>query len=78
MIENVGSVLAMIGAIFNCSPKNGWKRWGFGIWIISNGCLEIWALSIQAWGPAAMYLLFIGTATYGFIHHKGSTKLESE
>lgn len=70
MIENVGSVLACVGAIFNCSPKNGWKRWGFGVWIVSNLCLLYWAWTIQAWYPMGMYFLFVGTATYGFVNHK--------
>jgi len=70
MIENVGSVLACVGAVFNCSPKKEWKRWGFGIWIVSNLALLYWATTIQAWYPAGMYCLFVGTATYGFVNHK--------
>jgi len=70
MIENVGSLLACIGAIYNCSPNVYYKRIAFGIWIVSNVLLLIWAWIIQAWGPAAMYLLFVGTASYGFMNHK--------
>ena len=70
LIENIGSVLAMGGAVFNCSPKREWKRVGFAIWVLSNGLLLYWAYSIQAWYPATMYLFFCGTATYGFVNHK--------
>jgi hypothetical protein len=76
MIENIGSVLAIIGAVFNCKTEYKWKRAGFGIWIISNGLLEIWAVTIQAWFPAVMYLLFVGTATYGFVNHKNQITTE--
>lgn len=70
MIENVGSVLACIGALFNCSPTREQKRIGFGVWIISNILLLLWAWSIQAWFPVAMYGLFCCTAGYGFVNHK--------
>lgn len=76
MIENIGSVLACIGAVFNCSPRNGWKRWGFGIWIISNLLLLVWAYQIQAWYPMGMYLLFVGTASYGLVTHKNQITTE--
>jgi hypothetical protein len=38
--------------------------------IASNLLLLGWAVTIQAWFPAAMYLLFVGTAGYGFVNHK--------
>jgi hypothetical protein len=76
MIENIGSVLACIGAVFNCSPTREQKRIGFGIWIVSNLLLLGWAVTIQAWFPAAMYGIFCGTAGYGFVNHKNQITTE--
>jgi hypothetical protein len=70
LIENIGSVLACIGAIFNCKPGRKEKRIGFSIWIISNILLALWAISIQAWFPTTMYALFTMTASYGLYHHR--------
>jgi hypothetical protein len=69
LIENIGSVLSCIGAIFNCKPGKKEKRIGFGVWILSNSCLWVWCFQIQAWFPLAMYTLFVGTSSYGFYHH---------
>lgn len=70
MIENVGSVLAMAGAVFNCKPERKIKRMGFFLWVLSNSLLWIWCWSMQAWGPLAMYSVFVATSTYGFVNHK--------
>ena len=62
--------MACIGAVFNCSPTYKQKRIGFEVWIISNSLLFLWCVRIQAWYPAGMYVLFVGTSSYGLLNHK--------
>jgi len=73
MIENFGAAVACLGAVFNCSPTRKIKRVGFGLWVISNSALWIWCATIQAWGPLAMYTVFLGTSTWGFVNHNDTS-----
>lgn len=40
---NLGAALGMVGAILNCMPDWTIKEVAFGIWIISNCIMLVWA-----------------------------------
>jgi hypothetical protein len=69
-LQIFGPCLAILGAIYNCSPNRCDKAIGFGTWIVSNTTLLIWAILVGAYWIGAMYVVFCGTSVYGFWHHR--------
>ncbi|MDD2246420.1 MAG: hypothetical protein PHC39_04995 [Proteiniphilum sp.] len=66
----MGSILAIIGAVCNCSPKCQYKFYGFATWVVSNGTLLVWSVVVQAWWLALMYCVFMFTSIYGAVKHR--------
>jgi hypothetical protein len=73
IINFLGSVLAIYGAVANCI---GNYRVSFGIWIISNSLLLImftgiyykkWTLNSGSLFQMIMFTVYLGTSIYGYI-----------
>lgn len=69
-LQILGSLLAIFGALCNCSPLCRMKFSGFAIWIISNFTLLTWSILVGAYWLAVMYTVFMGTSVYGAWHHR--------
>ena len=65
-----GSILAVLGALCNCSPVNEDKLLGFGLWICSNAILGVWAFWTGNWWVMGMYVVFELTSARGFWSHR--------
>lgn len=68
-LASVGAYMGIVGGVFNSLPHNDHKLVAFGIWITSNFILASWAYSIGEQSLMWMYLIFIGTSTFGFYNH---------
>ena len=73
-LQAFGSILAVLGAMANCSPNRCDKLLGFGVWIISNSTLLVWSVLTQAYWLTIMYGVFMGTSGYGFWKHRSVTE----
>lgn len=74
LLQAIGSLLAILGAICNCSPDRCDKLLGFKTWIASNFILLVFALALQLWWLAGMYVVFTGTSWYGWWKHRGDVE----
>lgn len=70
-LQIAGSILAILGAVYNCSPKKCDKLTGFGIWVVSNSTLLLWSVITGNYWLSAMYSVFCCTSIYGVLHHRG-------
>lgn len=70
-LQAIGSFLAILGACFNCSQDTCDKLLGFKTWIASNFILLVFAMALQLWWLAGMYVIFSGTSWYGWLKHRG-------
>lgn len=68
-IQIFGSVLAIAGAICNCSPARCNKFYGFSLWVLSNSSLFIWSFLVGAFWLSLMYACFMLTSIYGVMKH---------
>ena len=73
LLQQIGAILAIGGAIMNCSPNRCYKFYGFGIWTISNSILLAWSVSIGAFWVSLTYSVFICTSVYGTWKHRKDT-----
>lgn len=69
-LQVFGSLLAIMGAVYNCSTHVCDKATGFAVWVVSNSVLMLWACLVGAYWIALMYVAFLCTSTYGFWYHR--------
>lgn len=66
MLEWLGALLGIVGSLLLASNSQ-YSRWGFVAYLVSNICLIVFAVVIQAVGIATMYTLYTVIAIYGVI-----------
>ena len=57
------TIAAITGAAANACKK----RWGFGVWIVTNGFWAIYNLGLGLYSQALLFLVFFLTSIVGFI-----------
>jgi hypothetical protein len=64
-----GAICGVAGAILNAQKSARAKRWGFGVWLLSNIGLGLWAAGLGAWSVVGMYLIYSITSAWGLWNH---------
>lgn len=70
VLQWLGAISSMIGALLVASPYAHIRRKGFFIWLVSNQLLIMWALITHAWGIALMQVFFLATSYRGWYNNK--------
>ena len=75
LLNAVGTIIAISGAIYNAL---GFHRVALALWVISNGILLALFIGVAmgwlvlnggAWLQVGLYIVFVGTSTYGYWKH---------
>lgn len=71
-LEYPGAALGLIGAWLVSQRQGRFRRYGFGVWIISNICMILFAISrpTPLWGLFAMFLVYCGTSVMGWMNNR--------
>ena len=65
VIEILGTLSGIAGAIFNCQQAGKWRRIAYICWFPSNVLMLIWSASIGAWCVAGLYSVYTVTSSWG-------------
>lgn len=68
--QYVGVALGLTGAVLVAGATARNRRWGFGLWIVSNACLITWTVNAAAWGLLGMYAVYSITSLMGFWNNR--------
>jgi len=69
-IQYTGVALGLTGAVLVAGATPRARRWGFGLWIMSNACLIAWSVQTAAWGLLAMYAVYSITSVVGLWNNR--------
>ncbi len=70
LLQWPGALLGLIGAILVAQKTASSRRWGFGLWILSNAFLIIFAIAVGAWALVLMYACYAGTSVWGWRNNR--------
>lgn len=65
LLQYVGVVFGLAGAVLVSQRSQRARRRGFMLWIGSNILLISWAINAAAWGLLAMYAVYSVTSVIG-------------
>ncbi len=68
MIEIIGALTGVLGAVLNCQPPGRWRRAAFGCWLPSNLLMLAWSASIGSVWVAGLYSVYGVTSAWGLVH----------
>lgn len=72
LLQWPGMVLGLLGAPLVASRQARIRRYGFAVWLVSNGCWIAWGLHAGAWGLVGMQVVFCGSSALGWWNnHRG-------
>ena len=72
--QYVGVALGLTGAVLVAGATARSRRWGFGLWIVSNACLISWTVNAGAWGLLAMYTVYSITSAVGLWNNRAAAE----
>lgn len=66
LLQWPGMALGLAGAVLVARRTNRARRWGFGLWIVSNVCWIAFSAGAQTWGLLIMQTAFMATSCMGW------------
>lgn len=71
-LEYPGAALGLFGAYLVSQRQARLRRYGFGVWIISNICMIVFAISrpVPLWGLFTMFLVYCATSVMGWRNNR--------
>jgi hypothetical protein len=70
LLQWPGMAFGLAGAPLVASCHARWRRLGFALWLVSNGCWIVWAINCNAWGLLAMQTVFCGSSALGLFNNR--------